>query len=196
MGDEIKQEYKYQKGNLLLVPYSVEAKNLPEDVLLQLYNKLKSEDLWDIVFHEATDFTLLKFMNFFSGGGGLLQILVVTDGKGFYDSAGMAWIGDLALCAGKLTRGTGSFVFFKDYQRPAYTDTFCDIILDFWYNNLGLDIILGVTPEPNRPALLYIKRSGFKELARIPNYTTYAGEVVAGVVTSMTKAEYKALSEG
>ena len=196
MTEEVKQEYKYQKGNLLLVPYSAAARNLPEDELVQLYVKLKNEGLWDIVFHEATDFTLLKFMNFFSSGAGLMQILVVTDGKGFYDSAGMAWIGDLALCSGKLTRGTGSFVFFKDFQRPHYTDEFCDLLLSYWFEELGLDIILGVTPEPNRPALLYIKRSGFKELARIPNYTTYAGEVVSGVVTSMTKAEYKALSEG
>lgn len=190
MEDPVKKEYQFQRGNLLLLPYDSRVGVYNEDALVGLYKRLKSEDLWDIVFHEDSGITLLKFMNFFSEGKALLQVLAISDGKNIVDIAGMAWIGDITRCGGILTRGVGAFVFFKDYQKPMYTDQFGEMILDYWFGPLGLDVVVGVSPESNRAALIYAKRSGFKEVGRLPNYTTFKGEVVTGVVTSMTKQEY------
>ena len=196
MDEAVKKEYKFQRDNLLLVPYDAQVGNLPEEVLITLYNRLKAEDLWSLVFHESTNVTLLKFMNYFSGGQGLLQVLAITDQRGNYQPVGMAWVADVVVCAGVHTRGVGSFVFFKDYQKPHFTTPFSEMIVEYWMEVLKLDFVMGVTPEPNRAALLYVKRAGFKEIARLPNYTTFNGEVVTGVVTSMTKVEYKKLAEG
>ena len=196
MDEAVKKEYKFQRDNLILAPYDAKVANLPEEALITLYNRLKSENLWDIVFHEDTNVTLLKFMNYFSNGQALLQLLVVTDNKGEYIPAGLAWVSDIVVCSGIMMKGVGSFVFFKDFQKPMYTDQFSEMILDYWFNQLGLDLVVGVTPEPNRAAMLYVKRSGFKEVGLVPRYTTFKGAVVDGIVTAMTKDEYKNLLGG
>lgn len=196
MSEAVKKEYEFVRGNLMLMPYSATAGVLNEEALITLYNKLRSEGLWDIVFHEDTGVNLIKFLNFFSGGQALLQVLAITDNKGSFQPAGMAWVADVCVCGGVLNRATGSFLFFKEFQRPMYTDQFAEMIMEYWYEQLGLDIVVGVTPEPNRPALLYVKRAGFKEVGRIPNYTTLNGKVVTGIITSMTKEEYRQLAGG
>lgn len=193
MTEAVQGEYKFQRGSLKLIPYDIKVANIPEEALLTLYNRLKEENLLSVVFHEGVDVSLLQFMNYFSGGRGLLQILAISDPAGAYYPAGMAWLSDIVVCSGVIMKGVGAFVFFKDYMKPVYTDPFSEIILDYWFNGLGMNIILGATPEPNRAALLYVKRSGFKEVARIPEYTTFKGEVVTGVITYMTKTDYQSL---
>jgi RimJ/RimL family protein N-acetyltransferase len=194
MEDTVKKEYQFKRGNLLLLPYDPRVGVYKEDALIDVYKRLKQEDLWDIVFHEDSGVTMLKFMNFFSDGRSLLQVLAISDGKNIVDIVGMAWISDITTCGGILTRGVGSFLFFKDYQKPHFTDLLGEMIIEYWFTQLGLDVVVGVTPLPNRAALIYAKRTGFKEVGRLPHYTTFKGEVVTGVVTSMTKQEYLELS--
>jgi hypothetical protein len=197
MESTVKKEYQCRRGHLLLMPYDCRvAGPLREEALIDLYKRLKAEDLWDIVFHEDAGVTLLKFMNFFSNGNALLQILTIVNDQDFIEPIGMSWVADITTCAGILTRGVGSFLFFKNYQKPMYTDQFSEMILEYWFEVLGLDVILGVTPEPNRAALIYVKRAGLKEIGRLPNYTTFRGEVVTGIVSSLTKQEYRQLVGG
>jgi len=193
---EAVKEYKFQRGNLLLMPYDPNTGAFKEDALIAIYNRLKAEDLWDIAFHEDSNVTLLKFMNFFSSGTSLLQVLAVTNGQGFIEPAGIAWISEISVCSKVLTRGVGSFCFFKDYQKPHYTDQFAEMILEYWFEVLGLDTVVGATPEPNRAAALYVKRAGFKEVGRIPAYTTFKGEAVPAIVTVMTKEEFRRIQGG
>lgn len=188
--NEAVKEYKFQRGNLMLLPYDPRVGVITEDVLIGLYKRLKEEGLWEIVFHEDTGVTLLKFMNFFSSGSALLQILAISDGSTIVDFAGMSWIADINVCSGVLTRGVGSFVFFKEYQKPHFTDQFGEMILEYWICHLKINTILGVTPEGNRAAISYVKRLGLKEVGRLPEYTTFMGSAVDGVVTAMTQGEF------
>jgi RimJ/RimL family protein N-acetyltransferase len=190
------KEFEYSRGNLLLTAYSPKVGLLQEDALIHLYKRLKEEGLWDIVFHESHDLSMLEFMNYFSKPTCLLQILCIVKDGVIVDFAGMAWVSEISTCAGAMTRALGSFLFFKLYQKPMYTDQFAEIILGYWFEKLGLDVIVGVTPEPNRAALVYVKRAGFTEVGRIPGYTTFNGEAVSAVITAMTKQQYKALSGG
>lgn len=191
MNEAVKKEYQFQRGSFLLMPYDPRVGNIKEDALIALYKRLKAEGLWDIVFHEDAGISLLSFMNFFSNGTALLQLLVLTNEQGEIIPVGMSWVGDISNCSGIMTRGVGSFLFFKEYQKPMYTDRFSEMILEYWFEVLNLDVILGVTPEPNRPALIYVKRAGFKEVGKLPSYTTFKGVVVDGIITAMTKQEYR-----
>jgi RimJ/RimL family protein N-acetyltransferase len=194
METELK-DYKFRRGNLLLLPYMPRGGVFAEKTLIDLHARLHDEGLWPIVFHEDTGISLLQFMNFFSDGKCLLQILATMDDNDhLVDIAGMAWIADVCTCAGILTRGVGSFAYFKGYQTPAFSSQFGEMILDYWFNQLKLDTIVGVTPEPNRAALVYVKRLGFKEFGSLPKYTTYEGKVADGVVTSMSKEDWLKIS--
>jgi len=195
-GNAVEKDYQFVRGNLMLTPYIAKGGYFKEEALFILYNRLISEGLWSIVFHENSAMTLLEFMEFFSHGNCYLQILSIVDGDTVVDFAGMAWLTDIAVCQDTLTRASGSFLFFKDYQKPMYSDLFAEMILEYWFEQAGIDTLIGLTPEPNRAALLFIRRVGFKEVARIPNYTTFNNEVVTGVTTMMTKDEYRQLAGG
>jgi len=184
-------EFEFVQGNLMLLPYQAGIGVYKDNALVELHDRLKREELWHIVFHEGPGMTLLEFMNFFSTGRNPLQILSIVDGDIVVDVAGMSWLSDFLVCDKVLKKAVGSFVFFRDYQKPFYTDAFGSMILQFWFEKLGLDTLVGVTPEPNRAALSYVKRCGLNEVARVPRLTTYRGEVVTGVVTCLTKDEYR-----
>ncbi len=196
MDTAVKKDFEYVRGRLMLTAYAPKVGTYKEEALMLLYNRLKEQDLWDTVFHESPGMSLLEFMNFFSNGNCLLQILCIVDGSTIVDIAGMSWIADITVCQNILTRAVGSFLFFQEYQKPMYTDPFSEMILGYWFEVLKMDLVVGVTPEPNRAALIYVKRAGLKEVGRLPNYTTYKGAIVTGVVTSMTKQEYQQLSGG
>jgi hypothetical protein len=189
-------KYQFVRGHYGLFPYTAEAGAYPEDMLVSLWSRLKTEGLWDVVFHENPSMTLSGFMKFFAGSNNLLQICSIMRDEAPVDMAGMAWLADPEDCPGGLRKAYGSFLFFKDYQKPAFTDPFCKMILEFWYQVLGMTLVVGMTPSRNRPALIYVKRSGFKEVARLPGFTSFEGQIDDAVLTAMTRADYLSLNGG
>lgn len=177
--------------NLVVLPYNPTSGVYREDTLVILYNRLKAEGLYEIVFHENPSMSLLAFMNFFSEPGCLLQVCSITDGQRFVDTAGMSWVCELTSCDGVLNRAVGSFVFFRDYQKPIYTDQFGEEILKYWFDILGLHTVVGITPSRNRAARSYVKRLGFKEVGIAESYTSLGGMVDDGVMNIMTRERFK-----
>lgn len=186
----VKKEFEFRRGDLLMMPYDPKIGVFNEESLISFYDRLHVEELWDIVFHENPEMSLREFLNFFNVPMNLLQVFTIAEGDRFSDVAGLAWLTEVTTCQGILTRALGSFVFFRKYQSPKYTDEFCKIILDYWFNVLMINTIVGLTPAENRLALLYVKRAGFREVGRMPSYTTLGKKIMDGVITSMTKEEY------
>ena len=184
------EEFQCIQDGLAVFPYHPKAGAFKEDALIRLYERLKTEELFDIVFHENPGLTALEFLNFFNQPRNLLLIFGVVDGDQF-DTAGLAWLSDVTLCSDQLTRATGSFVYFKQYQRAPYTDAFGKRALEYWFKYLHINTLVGLTPESNRAALIYIKRLGLKECGRVPQFTTLFGKVTDAVVTVMTAVEYE-----
>lgn len=192
----VAREFEFRRGDFVMMPYDPKKGIYNEESLVSFYNRLHAEELWDIVFHENPEMSLREFLNFFNVSINLLQVFSITEGDRFVDVAGLAWLTDLTTCQGVLTRALGSFVFFKKYQNPKFTDAFCKIVLGYWFNYLKIDTIVGLTPAMNRLALIYVKRSGFREVGRLPSYTTFGKKVMDGVITSMTREEYLNIAGG
>jgi RimJ/RimL family protein N-acetyltransferase len=190
MEDVAVKEFECRRGQLLLLPYCPGIGAYTEYDILSICDRLKKEGLWDSVFHENPDMTPAQVLNFFNNPRNLLQIFSLTDDEKIVDIVGMAWLSDIIECQGIMTKGIGSFVFFRDYQKPEYTSAFGQWVIDYWFSTLKMDCVFGITPATNRAALLYVKRCGLKEVARIPGYTTLKNEIVDGVVTRITREEH------
>jgi RimJ/RimL family protein N-acetyltransferase len=187
------KDFEFVRGNLAALPYDPRTGVFTVETLIMLYKKLHSEDLWDTVFHENPDMSLFDYLVFFNSGKTLLAIFSIVNGDEIVEIAGMAWLADITTCKGDWTRALGSFVFFKDYQKPSYTDQFSEIVLDYWFNRLNVDLIIGETPEENIAAKLFVKRIGFTHVATIPKYTTIHGIVSNSTIVMMTKEEHRQL---
>jgi hypothetical protein len=190
---EATAKFEPRRGPYLMIPYCPQNGTDQHQALIDLFFRLKAEKLDSVVFHENPDISLLEFMNFFSGSKTLLQILAIMSEDKVVDICGMAWLADMASCSGGiLVKAVGNFLFFADYQKPAYTDPFRDLIFDYWFDVLNLDTLVGLTPSLNRAASIFVKRLGLKELCRIPDYTTYEGQKCDGIVSWMSKESYHA----
>jgi RimJ/RimL family protein N-acetyltransferase len=192
--EEPEVKFEFERGNFVLAPYSPAAGTDAEETLISVYFRIKKEGLESIVFHENPDMSLFQFAAFMSSPRTCLQIFAIKDERGIVDTCGIAWLADIQNCAGILVKAVGSFCFWRTYQSAAYTDTFGSMVLDYWFNVLKLDTLVGLTPSLNRPADVYAKRVGLLEVARIPAYTTYDGKVCDGIVHQMTRDKYVAKS--
>lgn len=197
MGDNQMSEFNMRRGPYILIPYLPQNGTDQHEALINLYFRLKKEGLDHIVFHEHPGITLLEFMNIFSNTKNLLQICGLMDSdNNLVDICGMTWLSDIVNCSEILTKAVGSFLFFSSYQKPAYTDPFGELVLDYWFEVLKIDTLVGLTPELNRLSSMFIKRHGMKEICRIPEYTTYDGKVCDGIVSWISKNEYLARRSG
>jgi hypothetical protein len=193
MAIEIKieaKDFQWRRPPFVLTPYVLNKGIYEPDILVEVFNKLKSEDLYKIVFHDNTDMNLLDFMNFFSHPSVSLQIIAVADGDSITDIAGISWLSGLEKYGENNQRAVGNFCAFRAYQTPAYTDMMAKFVMEYWFKCLGLDIIVGMTPASNVLAVRFIKRIGFRELFRIPNYSSLLGSRTDCVVTYMEKDQY------
>lgn len=189
--------FNMKRGPYALIPYMPQNGSDQHEALINLFFRLKKEGLDHVVFHEHPEISLLEFMNTFSNPKCLLQIFGILDEQGeLADICGMAWLSDVTSCAGILTKAIGSFLFFNDYQKPAYTDPFGEFVLDYWFDVLKIDTLVGLTPEINRASSIFVKRHGMKEICRIPEYTTFEGKVCDGIVSWISKKEYVAKRSG
>jgi RimJ/RimL family protein N-acetyltransferase len=182
-------DFQYIRGDKMILPYLPSVLEFKEDTLVGIYNRLKEEDLYKVVFHGNPTMDLSQFISFFSSPNVALSFFcVIVDGVEY--PAGMCWLTDILTADGTIKTANGNFVFFKEYQKPSYTNEFGKIALDFWLNRLKLNVVVGMTPSDNRAALLYIKRLGFKEVGRIPNYAVLFGYVCDGVITYIDQKLY------
>ena len=183
------KNFRWNRPPYLLAPYVLNQGMFGPEALVAIFNRLKQEDLYKIVFHDNPDMNLLDFMNFFSHPTVALQIISIVEGDQIKDMAGMSWLSGMESYADG-QRAVASFCAFKDYQTPDKTDAMAAFVLDYWFNCLNLDIVVGMTPAANVLAVRFIKRIGFLETCRIPDYSALFGKKTDCVVTYMNKDQY------
>lgn len=182
--------FKYIRNDKMFLPYTPKIVSFKEDVLVDIYKRLKNENLYEIIFHDNPQMTFNQFISFFSSELVSLSFFCVLENEVEYP-AGMCWLTDFANIDNRGKRANGSFVFFKDFQKPNYTNDFGKMALDFWFHELGVSVISGLTPSDNRSAMIYIKRLGFIESGRIPNYTILNGNICDGVITYLERSAFE-----
>jgi RimJ/RimL family protein N-acetyltransferase len=180
------ESFNYIREDKILLPYLPGKIDFKEDVLVDIYNKLKEQNLYNVVFHDNSKMTFNQFISFMSSPNIAVAFFCINE-NGIELPVGICWLTDINTSENKIKRANGSFVFFTEYQSPRYTTSFGKMALSFWFEQLNVDVVTGLTPSMNRSALIYIKRIGFKELGRLPRYTILSGDICDGVITYMSK---------
>jgi RimJ/RimL family protein N-acetyltransferase len=88
-------------------------------------------------------------------------------------------------------QGDSSEMFFREYHR---TDTpeFACLLLDWAFSTGGMDVLRGITPCANLPALRFMKMVGYEFTQPIPELCEWQGKPCAGVISWMTKEMWAA----
>jgi RimJ/RimL family protein N-acetyltransferase len=193
---ELKPEFQWRRPPFALLPYDRSKGILKADILHRIYDRLHAEDLYKTVFHDNPDMDLLDFMNFFSFPSVSLQVIATIEGDEFKDIAGISWLSGLESYGHDAQRGIASFCVFRDYQRPDTTDFMANFVMDYWFNFLKLDIVVGMTPVSNALALRFIKRIGFQPIGVLPGYNRFLGAKSDCMISYVNKDLYKMIQGG
>jgi RimJ/RimL family protein N-acetyltransferase len=187
--------FKWCRPPFMITPYVVkEGLYSPQD-LVDIFNRLKAEDLYETVFHDNPGMNLLDFMSFFSMPSVMLQIIHNVEGDRILDMMGIAWLAAVEQY-GDRQRAVGSFCVFKNYQKQVLTQAMAQLTFGYWFEALKMDIVVGMTPAANLAAVRFIKRIGCVEACRIPNYSHLRGTITDCVITYMDKEKYTSLYGG
>lgn len=166
-----------------VVPWYSERERFPENILNLLYRKLVAQGLDREVLHERAMMEE-EFVEFASGEA-LTSIFLDLGGH----FAGFAWLTDVQESE-TLKKGVGAFAFFREYWNPRITEQFGSMCLGQWFNVVGMDLVYGITPTPNRLARRFCQRLGFEYTAEIPGFTSYKGHTVGARVGTMTRKRF------
>lgn len=167
-----------------VVPYYANRDKFTADVLGLLYDRLDADSILSELLHEkpCSREEFIKFVD----QDCLLSIFIDLETARY---VGLAWLANIEEAA-TLRKAWGSFAFFREFWDPAYTKQFGLIALSQWFNVLQIDLVCGLTPRPNRLAQRYCRRIGFEYKAVLPQYTSYHGETVDGLICMQTREEF------
>lgn len=176
----------YQLGILYVTPYPTES------LLASAYLKMEAQGLLDVCLHEGVK-SISWWLGEFAQKNAILACWVKTRDTGSIDKdldlAGLAWfnnrwkIGE----SGK-TKAEAGYVFFKEHQTPKKTLPLAAMCLEWAFSHLGVDLVLGMTPEKNKLACYFLRWLGMKASGPLENFTTYpaGGEVCGAYISTMT----------
>lgn len=182
-------DYPYLHPPFLLTPYTTQNNLHSPEELVAIYHRLHSEGLWSTVFHDNPEQSLFDFMAFFNMPTVMMQMINIVDGDSIQDLAAISWLAGVEQYGGR-QRAVASFCVFKDYQVPSITSPMAKLVMEYWFKGLKMDIVIGMTPAANIPAVKFIHRIGFKEICRIPEYSLLNGAITDCVISYVNKEQY------
>lgn len=163
-----------------------------ESIMVDMWYRLKEDDLYRVVFHENPEMTLSAYMAFFSKPSVAAQVLFNTETE---ELAGMTWLSEFEQLPSH-RRATGSFVVLKQFWGRAFTDAIAPVVIPYWFSSfddggLNLDVLVGMTPAVNRRAMAFSRKAGLKYLAALPGYTSFSGKPTDAMIAVMTRKDYE-----
>ena len=172
-------------AKIAVVPYWIEKQQFDADILRKIYRRIVDEELDVEVFHDEP-LSEDQFVEFIDSGEIMASIFVHLEAGRI---AGLAWL-DKVEETTAVKRAAASVVVFRDFWDTTTSIEFGRIFLGHTFNVLGLDVVYGITPEPNRLSRLYIARLGFEHKATLPGFCSYKGQATDARISMITKDQF------
>jgi RimJ/RimL family protein N-acetyltransferase len=160
------------------------------DLVAVSYLQMKVEGILGQVYYQSIP-PLMEYMNWHLNPRNVWLACMAcrTCDNAQPELAGMGWINQIT-DTGLIRRGDVGMMFFRKFQQRSITREFTEQLIDYAFDVARLDVIHGMTPEPNRAALAFSRRMGFMQYGPIPLMCHYAGVPCAGVMSVMTKQDW------
>lgn len=172
-----------RSGNLIVTP------TVHEIHLAQAYLRMAEEGTLDIVFHQSIP-SLRDFLAEYMSVGRRIVSGCFRERDGQPpEFCGMGWaFGTTQM--DKFFKCELGEVFFKRQSKKTDNLQFGKMLLEMFFTSHKIDVAFGVTPEPNKLALRYAQKLGFDLSNPIPDYCTWQGRLVPGIISHMSREQW------
>lgn len=175
-------------NKIVAYPWHPNQDLFPENTLEKIYHHLHMDGIYRELIHER-ELSKEEFLAFVTGYPETVLMIFVDMETGKYP--GIGWITDIAR-TDTILRGVGAFAFFREFWDSKLPKECGVRACENWFNDMGFDLIYGLTPKPNRMARRFCSSLGFRYIADLPNFTCYHGKTVDGLICMLTKEEFNA----
>lgn len=163
-----------------------------DELLAFAYMRFKQEGLLPILFYEK-DYTLIEFVQkYMEPATSTLACMIFPGGKADEPKlAGIGWINDLTRMGLNHARANCGMAFFRGFSEPDILVRFAQIMIEWAFDILAIDALHGVTPAPNRAAVLFSRKCGFQQVGPLEAGTVWQGKLCDVYLSSMSKERWK-----
>jgi len=171
------------RGKLVDVWPYVEA-TFPPQTFVEMWNTMIEDKTLNRAFYETTEFTFPELVRFFDIKLHPRRLLLIYTDK-MMNYAGFGWWDDVIPGVRAFANICMSKAF---WGRP--TDEASRISFDYIFHAYDVPRVFAVQPKPNRIALAYSIRLGFRPVTVIPAYTSYHGMPTDVTLTMLTREDF------
>lgn len=197
----IEKDGTYRSGDLIMLSRPIER------LLVSLYYRFEANGLLGMIFHEAADKPTLRWFldKYLAAETSTLIGLRETDGAArdlisfnagdkCYTPLGMVWINRTWNIGTNFKKAECGMAFVR---RTPLEDTLQlgRMSIQWAFDNLGLDALIGCTPSPNRAAVIFGQKIGFQQTTPLEGYSCFNDKLCSVVLQSMTRDRWATVSE-
>jgi|SRR5579872_1743823 len=170
--------------------------SVEDDVLAEFYLRMKDERLLHWLYYQTVP-TLGEFLSSHRRtdlvylAGYASKILDCSEPE----LCGMCWAESIQRLPG-LSKAQVGMAYFREYQRDDTALELARMSVDFAFDTVRLDVLLGTTPVKNRAACIFTERVGFQRIGIAPDYVSFWGERSAAVLSVLTKDHWGKIQRG
>jgi RimJ/RimL family protein N-acetyltransferase len=160
------------------------------DVMLaKAYLKMLEEEAIDTVFFQGRP-TLQDFLAEYLTQGRRVTLGCFREIPGKeIEFCGLGWVyGSVTM--GKHKRAETGMWFSRRQTRKTDNLKFGQMCFSIFFDNYDIDALFGTTPEQNKLSIRYAQRLGMSLIGPIPDYCTWRGELTAGWISHISKAQW------
>jgi len=179
----------YLLGNLIVAP------NPCDKALAYLYLMFSKQEILPRVFYEwQGEIGLRDFLDWYTRKDAVVLGCYKQDTTGSSpEIVGLGWMSSVnvfsANGSGEWRRGDLGEAFLRHIPM-AETFQFGHMMLEWAFEEAKMNVLFGSTPAANRPAVIYAKRMGFKEIGLAPGATMWRGEPCSAWLSALTREEW------
>ncbi len=171
--------------NIKLIPYTEidGIKTFKDSEIMGLYDRMDKEGVAEVTFSDGSVINRSEFLDMAKNVG---FFTVSTD----VETVGFVWVTDIYMRKAQV-----HFCFFRSHKEWAKKGveigkkTASSLINLKDGNGYVFDVLLGITPKSNVPAVLWLHRIGLKKLCEIPNgvFSAKENRSVPAILWSLTR---------
>lgn len=163
-----------------------------DELLAYTYMRFKNEKLLDILFYER-EYSLLEFVKkYMEDSTSTLACMIWPNGKSEdAQLAGIGWINEFTKLGLNHARANCGMAFFRGFSEPDILVRFAQIMIEWAFDILAIDALHGVTPAPNRAAVMFSRKCGFQVVGPLEAGTTWRGKLCPIYLSGMAKTRWK-----
>lgn len=178
-----------------VIPYSAHLDPNASLFLPWLWNRLKEDGLVELYFPEGKETGFASFVGLMSSNVTKVVLVVVKGADGLVvDTVGIATWDPLRM--GLISVGIVGFIFLRDYWEQKASALAAQRIMKLWFDDLKLEILLGLIAKDNHLANRFVQRVGWTLQGTLPRLHSYMGAISDANMWTITKDEFERTKGG